>query len=334
MKKLLFRWFFVLSAGLLLLFLLFPDLVQRSAAESLRFCASVLIPSLFPGFVAADLLISLSSEQKGPSWFSHVFGLPSCLFRCFWIGLLAGFPAAADCACRSVRNGACTKQEAERCLAFTNNPGIVFVLCAVGSGMLGSVRLGILLWGIQTVAAICVGLLLAPRHSLSASAVRNEAEPVSLTALFPRAVTSSVASVLNVCGFVVFFRVLISVLRVAPASSLLPSFFAGLIEMTCGLSALPAGCFWTPIIASVLLGWSGCSVHFQILNVISSEELSPLYYIGGKFLQSILCFLFSFSWFFFISTGNSLVLFPAAGIAVTVLLILIRKGLFYGKRCG
>ena len=154
---------FVFSAAIFVLFLFSPDTVQRTAYESVLFCSAVLIPSLFPGFVLSDVLISLSSGAKHRSGglFFQVFRLPPALIRCWLIGLLAGFPTAADCAVRMVRAGEIEKNDGERCLAFTNNPGIVFVICAVGSGIFGSMFIGLYLWVIQTVAATLVGDVMA-----------------------------------------------------------------------------------------------------------------------------------------------------------------------------
>ena len=111
---------------------------------------------------------------------------------------------------------------------------------------------------------------------------------ISLGNVFPRAVVSSVSAVLNICGFVIFFRVLIAVF----SSSFLPDslriLFSGLLEMTCGLSNFSQFTMVSAIFASFLLGWSGISVHFQILNVISAAELSPRYYFPGKVIQAFL----------------------------------------------
>lgn len=294
MKQFSFRLLFFVSATLFALFLCSPDTVQRAAYESLLFCGAVLVPSLFPGFVLSDLLISLYPASKGTvnGWFFRIFRLPSCLMRCWLIGLLAGFPAAADNATRMVLSGEVSKQDAERCLAFTNNPGLVFVVCGVGSGMFGSFCTGIYLWLIQAVSAFLIAVLFAEPSNISHAVFTSSCPRISLKRVFPRAVVTSVDAVLNVCGFVVFFRTLIAVLTVALPYSPLRALLAGGLELTCGISALSEFSFLTAIMASIMLGWSGLSVHFQIMNVISTADLSPKYYFLGKFLQAFfsVCF--------------------------------------------
>lgn len=289
MKRRSFTVLFLFCVALFVLFLLSPDIVQRSAHESVLFCASVLIPSLFPGFVLSDLLISLSVGRRHRCGvFPRLFCLPSALAQSWVIGLLAGFPSATDCTVCMVRSGVVTKKQGERCLAFTNNPGIVFVVCAVGSGLFGSFWVGLYLWGIQTVASVLIGVVLADRDVFVSHKNKEPADGVSPKIMFPKAVVNSVSAVLNICGFVVFFRVLIDVLTCAVPLAPLQAVLAGLLEMTCGISQLGKFGFGSAIAVSAMLGWSGFSVHFQILNIAASSDLSLRYYFPGKLLQTIL----------------------------------------------
>ncbi len=283
----------ILVFALFAVFLVCSDRVQKATSEALYFCGTVLVPSLFPGFVLSDMLIGFSGKNrvKKDGWFSRVFHLPPSCFRCWFLGLLAGFPTAADCVCRMVQTGEISKSDGEKCLAFTNNPGIVFIICAVGNGLFGSFVLGLYLWLIQTVTAFLVGIFLAepgPTSSISLSETKN----IDWKRLFPKSVVSSVASVLNICGFVVFFRVIIDLIT-GKIFTPVKIFFAGLLEMTCGISLLPDISFFSLVLASFLLGWSGLSVHFQILNVISSADLSVRRYFPGKVLQAVLSALFT-----------------------------------------
>lgn len=288
MKRFSFRILFFLAGLLFVLFLLSPDLVQRSAHESVLFCASVLIPSLFPCFVLTEMLVSLSvSKAEKGSIFFRLFCLPSVMSRCWILGLLAGFPTAAECTVRMVHNRVVSKEQGERCLAFTNNPGIVFVVCAVGSGIFGSFKIGFFLWGIQTVSSIIVGMMLAnPSQQLPCKDSEDMVVP-PLRKILPASVLSSVSAVLNICGFVVFFRVLIDVLTCAVPTNTLKTLFAGLLEMTCGVCGLREFGLISAVMTALILGWSGLSVHFQILSVTASEDLSLRYYFPGKALQAI-----------------------------------------------
>ncbi len=339
MKRFSVRFLLFVSTALFVLFLGSPDTVQRTAHESVLFCASVLIPSLFPGFVLSDLIIRFSSgrRQKSGGLFFRIFRLPSACIRCWIIGLLSGFPAAADCTAQMVLSGEISKEDGERSLAFTNNPGIVFVLCAVGSGLFGRFSVGVYLWAVQTVTAFFIGVLTADPKRKDRTADVVISTPIPVNRAFPKAVVSSVSSVLNICGFVVFFRVLIAVLTSAVPLNSFRTLLSGLLEITCGISFLKEFSLTTAMLASCMLGWSGFSVHFQILNVISQAELSPKYYFSGKVLQAVLSAgitAATYSVFFQSSSipKMGLTLFAIVLLILVVSVIRFRKEYLYGKQ--
>ena len=337
MKRFFLTLYFCAAFTLFGLFLCAPDTVQRSTYESVLFCAAVIIPSLFPGFVLSDLLIRLFPQQKQTNngIFSIIFRLPSVCLRCWLIGILAGFPAATDCACFLLRRGVITKKEAERCLAFTNNPGIVFVICAVGSGLFGRISIGIYLWIIQTIAAILVGIMMACPADVNATQRSASSYPINLRESFPRAVTTSVSSVLNICGFIVFFRVLITVLTSAIPLNGFKILLSGLLEMTCGISCFQEFDLISAILCSVMLGWSGFSVHFQILNVTQREDLSLKYYFPGKVFQVIFSSVLTFATFpLLFGESNVMIQYSLPLLfcfAIFVFLFRFRKESRYGK---
>ena len=327
MKSASARVVLLLSCGIFFLFLCFPEVARASAEEAVLFCGKVLIPSLFPGFVLADLLINLSvGHPRRSRFFEWVFRLPSEAIRCFLIGLLAGFPSAADCAVQQVQRGEVSKEDAERCLAFTNNPGIVFVICAVGIGIFGSLEIGIYLWILQTLSSLLVGVLLAKKpQSTPFSGKRNDRE-ISLKRLLPNAVVSSVSAVLNICGFVIFFRVLIAILTFSLPLRPFQSLLAGMLEMTCGVANFNRFDYASAILTSAILGWSGFSVHFQIMSRVTLSDLSLKYYFPGKFLQSLLSALFVFATYplFFFTEEPRLFLSLIVLITSVILLLFLR----------
>ena len=327
MKSASVRIVFFLSCGIFFLFLCFPDVVRISAEESVLFCGKVLIPSLFPGFVLADLLINLSVGRPGKSrLFERLFRLPSEMTRCFLIGLLSGFPSAADCAVQQVQRGEVSKEDAERCLAFTNNPGIVFVICAVGIGIFGSLKTGLYLWFLQTASALFVGIVFAEKPKSPFCSTRKKIREIPLKRLLPNAVVSSVSAVLNICGFVIFFRVLIAVLTFSLPLRPLQALLAGILELTCGVSGFESFDLCAAMLSSAILGWSGFSVHFQIVNRVAPADLSLKYYFPGKVLQSLLSALFVFATYpLFFFTEEPRPIFSLIVLITSVILLLFLR---------
>ena len=85
---------------------------------------------------------------------------------------------------------------------------------------------------------------------------------------------------LNICAFVVLFRVLAALLP-----PVLPGAALGALEMVTGVSALSpgrAGFVW----AGAIVGWGGLSVHCQALS--AAAPLSFRWHWAGKALQAAL----------------------------------------------
>ena len=223
------RWlqFFVFFAlGLALAALLyFSPHVSLAVQEGLTLCYRTVFPSLFPFFVLSTLLISLGFADA----LGRVLDRPMRLLfhlngRCagaLILGLLGGYPVGARTTLSLYREGSCSREEAETLLAFSNNCGPAFILSVAGSTALQSRKAGMLLYLIHVLAALCTGLIFRrknlPRKMLPhVSLPRRDFAPA-----FVAAVQSAFSSMLSVCGFVVFFAVLLKPLRSFTKSGLL-----------------------------------------------------------------------------------------------------------------
>lgn len=187
-----------------------PALAAEGFAEGLRLCVETVLPALFPFFVLCEWLISL----RGPHpllrhvsrflGFGREEGVLALLLS--WFG---GYAVCARLTGRLTRNGTLTERESAFLLMLgcCSSPG--FVIGCVGGLMLGSIKLGVLLYALQLAANListlaCLPLLPARRVASGRVACAETAEPAG----FSPAVSSAVSSCLNVCGCVVFFRTL------------------------------------------------------------------------------------------------------------------------------
>ncbi|MDR3209745.1 MAG: sporulation protein, partial [Oscillospiraceae bacterium] len=208
-------------------------------------------------------------------------------------------------------NGSCTKTEAERLLSFCNNSGPAFIFGVVGAGVFASGRIALLLYLAHTLASVCVGILFrfwGKSDNVAGRSLRAKPEKPLIPA-FTDAIKNSVQSTLNICGFVIFFTVLIKLLFLSGA---IPSLAAvlgrllsplgfdeawgerlltGMIELSSGVWTLrgAAGRLTGSVaMAAFMLGWAGLSVHFQVMSFIGESGLSVRTYIAGKLLQGLL----------------------------------------------
>ena len=62
------------------------------------------------------------------------------------------------------RRGSITASEGERLLGFCNNSGPAFIIGAVGSGVFGSVKIGLLLYAVHILSELAAGLFFRKRR--------------------------------------------------------------------------------------------------------------------------------------------------------------------------
>ena len=267
-----------------------------AARAAITLCIEAVIPSLFPFFVCSGLLCALGFSTLCSHFLSPVmrplFNLPGAGALTLFMGILSGYPVGAATAVDLYKTGQCTKTEAERMLAFCNNSGPMFIIGTVGISCIGNEIAGRYLYISHIIAAMIVGIIFrfyksasAPARALPPSFVESKkAAFVSLGGI----IDSSVFSVLKVCGFVIFFSVLIKTLPSSP-------YLHSLVEITGGIKALAQSktAFTLPLI-SFFLALSGLSVLFQVYAIIQPFGLSLKAYISGKLLQGILSFIITY----------------------------------------
>ena len=276
---------FILALGLLLL--LQPERASDAAREGLALCAGTVIPSLFPFMAVVSMLLQLGLADSLQGFCAPFMGP---LFRMRGVcalplltGLLGGYPAGAKTAADLYRQGRLTRREAELLLGFCDNCGPAFLLGFAGAGILGSARAGVWLYLVHVGSALLTGMVLCRLQRDRGApllAGRSIASPVS----FPQALTSAVAgsagTMVNICAFVVLFRVLAGLL---PEGT--PPLLAGVLEMVTGVAGLQPGREGF-VSAAALTAWGGLSVHCQGLSSILPAGLTAKWHWAGKGVQA------------------------------------------------
>ena len=142
-------------------------------------------------------------------------------------------------------DGICTKQEAERMLAFTNNSGPLFIIGTVGISLFGSTSIGIFLFITHILACLTVGLLfgliskktssiLSSRSTISSkksyflnkyrkspivkafSETRNATTSYNISDLgtiISTSINNAISTILLIGGFIVLFSIIISIIN-------------------------------------------------------------------------------------------------------------------------
>lgn len=296
------RMLSIAAAGLLVLLLLFSFEAKLAATRALQVCIQTLIPTLFPFYCAANLLVFAGLPPAGKrtdAAIQRLFGLPGTAAPALLLGLLAGYPVGASVTASLYRQGVLSREEAVSLSRFANNAGPGFVIGAAGLAVFQSAKVGIILYVIHAFSAVLTGFLLrnGGRPQKSVSVPKTEK---SAARLLPDAVFASVKSMAMICAYVILFSVLLAVIKaISPVGRLLSllcvrfpaaeALLCGILELSNGillLSGVPAAA--ALVTASVLLSWGGLCVYFQTTSVLSEAGLPSRPYLRAKAVQAVI----------------------------------------------
>lgn len=312
---------------LLFVLLFFQGKICKQQNLGLLLFANSVVPALLPFFIATEILSHTNVVLKIGELFNRymrpIFNVPGIGAYALVMGIISGYPVGAKIVTNFRNNGLCTKAEAERLIAFTNNSGPLFIIGTVGIAMFGNTEIGILLFITHFVSSLLVGFLFrfwkyndkekinAYKKSSSSSATITFS---NLGEVLSDSILNAVHTIVIIGGFVVLFSVIISILNncgffnvitvlLTPlfknlnlSTDFISPIISGIIELTNGLSAVcsvPEKSISINIILSAfLLGFGGFSVLLQVLSIVSKSDISIKAYFVGKLLQgTIACIL-------------------------------------------
>ena len=305
--------------------LIFSKSNLSSAKNALILWASSVVPSLFPFFVASELLMYTNIINILGRYFTKImrplFNVGGEGSLAFILGLISGYPVGAKIACNLRENDICSKEECERLLSFTNNSGPLFIVGTVGISMFGNSTIGTLLLITHILASITVGMIFRFWKNNKRSCVNkiedNKYKNVTISNLgdvLGKSITSSISTILMIGGFIVVFSTIISILKssgilyaiitiltpffkiIKINPDIISGFIIGLLEITNGISVISnihiKNISVNIAFSSFLLGCGGISILFQILSITSKTDLSIKPYIYGKLLHGVISALY------------------------------------------
>ena len=295
----------------------FPDVAIEYMERGLGLCVKVVIPSLFPFMVASELIVMsgvIAFFEKPLDVFSRrLFGVSGRGTTVFLLGTICGFPIGTRVAALLYKRGEISFDELSRLICFSNNPSSAFVISAVGVTLFGCREFGVALYFITVLSSIIVGvgqnLLLGTRGAQGAVSSEKGKEEKGISQ-FSGAVSGAALSMLYVCGFVVFFSTFTGTLGEVAMSLGLPDFVRAMLfsvfELTSG--AASAACVkplrLAVLIVAFALGWSGLSVHFQVVSICEGTGLRVGRYFLAKLWQGIVNVILV--WTYFLLFGERL----------------------------
>ena len=301
----------------------------QATKSGLLLWANSVVPALLPFFIATELLSHTNIVSKIGKLLNKfmrpIFNVPGIGGFAFIMGIISGYPVGAKIVTKFRNDGLCTKAEAERLLAFTNNSGPLFILGTVGISMFGNSQIGILLFITHFLSCLCVGFLFrfwkyddrekvyVSKHKASS---KQDVSFSNLGEVLATSIVNSVNTIIMIGGFVIIFSVIISILNnigffnvcthifspifktLGISADFITPIASGFLELTNGLNLV---CNVTCkaistniVITAFLLGFGGISVLLQVLSITSKSDISIKAYFYGKLLQGTIAAILTY----------------------------------------
>ena len=293
----------------LLLFFSFALMLRRADVaanymrEGLTLCARAIVPSLFPFMVLSELLVTsglgewLSLPLERP--LGKLLGLPRAGCCAVFLGLLCGFPIGARCAILAYEKGTLDQNECERALACSSIPSSAFLISTVGTTLWENSKFGVFLYIFAVFSALLSGILLYVLQKTKKRAKEKRAfsPPAKVhfeAGMFPTAIKNATLNTLLICAYVVFFCTLTGtvdlVINRFTANDITHAILSALLELSGGVSAASnlANQRLAIILTGVTVGWSGLSIHCQMLSLCDGNNLSTRPYLAAKTIQAVI----------------------------------------------
>lgn len=310
--------------AMMLAMVLWPAEASQAAQSALSLWWRMILPSLLPFFISAELLMrlgalpSLSRLLDPLMW--PLFRLPGAAALAVLLGFSSGFPGGAAITAGLWQAGHLDGRQGARLIAFTNNASPLYISVALAAGMLQQPSLGYMLMAVHYGGNILIGLFLRffsgpgarPRQ---ARVVASDTlmEQIRMGRLLKKAAAASFANISLIGCYMTFFAVLLAMLKEGGIMFFLlrPLFLlgvpagaasalaAGLWEMSLGveqaaLAGLPLN-ISLPVIAAIL-AWGGFSVQAQVAAMIADTDIKPGIYFATRYLHALLSFALMSLW--------------------------------------
>lgn len=230
--------------------ILFPRHTFQAAFRGLDAWWSIVFPALLPFFVMSEVMMGLGVVSFMGVLLEPVmrplFNVPGSGAFVFTMGYSSGAPIGAVLSADLRKKNLCSREEAQRLMAFTSNTSPLFLFGAVSVGMFHDAALGLTLALSHYLANITIGLVMgafsrrrSPGHNVTSwhsrrgnlfieacgalmRHQRKDGRP--LGTLMADAVMKAAQTLSMIGGYIIFFSVFTEILKLLGVLDLLASF--------------------------------------------------------------------------------------------------------------
>lgn len=278
-----------------MLLILYPQKTASGATKGIELCLNILIPSLFPFLVFTCFLSITKIGEKLFYYPSKVLSkiLKVDILSCtiFFLSIIGGYPSAAKTISIYTKNKVITTKKAEKLLCSCTNAGPAFLISAIGLKMFLSSDIGLILYLSSVLSSLTLFCFYKYKSIDKKNCINNS---INLSDSIIKSVKESTISITSICSFVIIFSSFFSHLSNITNLDFLNAFLQGIFEVTSGVSiAANKDNFVNIILVSVLTGFGGLCIYFQIKSICSDASISTKKFLVSRLFSALLNGLFT-----------------------------------------
>ncbi|MDR1150447.1 MAG: hypothetical protein LBJ93_02345 [Clostridiales bacterium] len=320
--------------------IIFPEQILLASKNGIVLWFNNILPTILPFLICANILIFSGFLEILSIFLESIsqkfFNLPGIFIFVFISGIISGYPVGSKLVVNLRKDKKITREQANTLIMFCNNPGILFILGTVATSMLKNKYIGyfLILTNYLTVLLIVFifGFLSRINNKKEKKFFTKEkflfkfkrtfkklmSNKKSIGYILSKSVSDAIESMLQICGFIVLFSVIVKILELIKLCELIYGFkpdfllpnldfnkfkgiFISLFELTNGVKILCLNKLSKNLasILALVISFGGLSVHAQTFSLMSNTDISKKRYLISKIIISLVVFLFSYIFYNF-----------------------------------
>lgn len=259
--------------------IIFPSLYIKQTFDGISAWAFNVLPSVLPFMFFTKVLTSLDSLSS----ISRVFKKPFYkLFKThhrssfvFFTSIISGYPVGAKMTADLYNQGTISRTDAFKMCSFCSTSGPMFIIGAVGVGMLKNATYGYIIFLSHILGAFLNGILY---RNLKVQEFQQERTSLSNKKIdISSLVLDSALSIISVGAIIAIFFVIITSL--SPIFNILPPQISCILE---GFIEITKGCIdiassintkWSIVATTFVISFGGISTMLQSMSMLSSIKI-------------------------------------------------------------
>lgn len=292
---------------LIIFFFVQPEIVKEGALNGVILWYRKILPILFPMFVLSNILLQYNLIyiilNKISKISKKVFGSSLAIIP-FIIGIIAGYPSGASVINSMIKNKRLSLAEANYLLSFTNLCSFQFISAVIILSMLNNYSLLVYIIIPHYIGAIILSFLLKKEFcEIKYRIDDTQLKTKSFNKVFSNSISTSLSSILTICGVIIIFSIIsryimtiLPMTNTSNISTIISSLIIGILEITNGCNIVSTSILPIEIkiiIINFLISFSGLSIIFQTITVITNFQVQLHRYIIVKFVHGLISSIIS-----------------------------------------